>query len=210
MKKSRLICALCACVLTLITTTSQATLSYVLGGQAVYDSDADLTWLANANAVVGSIYDTSVPGSGLITWSDANAWAAGLDINGVKGWRLPANDTCAGSNCTSSEMGNLFYNVLGGEAGSSITAKHNSNYDLFSSVQSDHYWTSTEYPPNTLNAWDFDFGLGFQGSSSKGVTDVAWAVQSGNVGTVPVPAAIWLFATGLLGLIGIASKKKVA
>jgi hypothetical protein len=31
-----------------------------------------------------------------------------------------------------------------------------------------------------------------------------------NVGAVPIPAAVWLFGSGLLGLIGMARRKKVA
>jgi hypothetical protein len=33
-------------------------------------------------------------------------------------------------------MGNLFYNLLGGTAASSITTSHNANYNLFQNVQS--------------------------------------------------------------------------
>ena len=127
MKKSHLWGVLSACVISLISTHSYATLTYVLGGQAVYDSDADLSWLANANAAVGSAYDTNYPGTGIINWADASAWADGLNINGVTGWRLPdtlqPDNSCSiqGSNsigygCTGSEMGNMFY-VLGGTTG---------------------------------------------------------------------------------------------
>ena len=37
----------------------------------------------------------------------------------------------------------------------------------------------------------------------------AWAVHDGDVGAavVPLPAAAWLFGTGLLGLIDMARKK---
>ena len=48
--------------------------------------------------------------------------------------------------------------------------------------------------------------------SSGGVTDLAEANQGGtwSVSTVPVPAAAWLFGSGLLGLLGIARRKKAA
>jgi hypothetical protein len=85
MSTTRLWCVICACAVSLITTPSYATLIGVLpetpGGtdyQAYYDDVADLTWLANANAA-GSTMD----------WAAANAWAAGLNVNGVTGWRLP-------------------------------------------------------------------------------------------------------------------------
>jgi hypothetical protein len=37
-----------------------------------------------------------------------------------------------------------------------------------------------------------------------------WAVASGNVAAVPVPAAVWLFSSALASLLGAASRKKLA
>lgn len=81
--------------------------------EAYYDTDLDITWLANANV------------NGLMNWADANAWAANLSFNdGVNtydNWRLPStlqpdascSDQTLGSSggfrCTGSEMGHLFY-----------------------------------------------------------------------------------------------------
>ena len=218
MKKSPLWVAVCASALSFIALPSYAQLIPVLGGQAYYDDVANLTWLANANAAVGSAYDTYVPGTGVMTWADANAWVASLDINGVTGWRLPdtlqPDSSCgsqtfgsSGYNCTGSELGNLFYNVLGGTAGISIDTSHNSNYDLFTNVQSP-YWSATEYAPITSDAWVFNMGSGGQRAVSKADEGVhAWAVYSGNAGAVPLPAAVWLFGSGLLGLIGIGGRK---
>ena len=124
MKKPRLLGTVCACVFSVISMSSHATLIGVLpdtpGGtdwQAYYDDVADLTWLANANAA----------GTTLNIWTDANAWAASLNIDGVTGWRLPDTlqpdpscsrqgdliggdgiiDTSWGVGCRGSEMGNL-------------------------------------------------------------------------------------------------------
>ena len=214
MKRSRLLGAVCAAVVSFVTLSSHATLHGILpatpGGsdwQAYYDDVADLTWLANANAAVGSSYDTFSSGTGLMTWNDANAWAVSLNINGITGWRLPTtlqpdsscqyqagpNDrTSYGYDCTGSEMGNLFYNVLGGVAGSSITTTHNSNYDLFSHVQSAFYWASTEYAPVAGHAWGFFIENGYQafGNTISGEVDYAWAVHDGDVGTNPVITAV--------------------
>jgi PKD repeat protein len=85
----------------------------------------------------------------------------------------------SGAGCTGSEMGNL-YNVEG------VTA---ASPGLFSDVQVSDYWSSTEYAPNTGNAWDFSMALGTQSVGNKNNLNYAWAVQSGNVGAVPVPAA---------------------
>ena len=104
-------------------------------------------------------------------------------------------------------MGNLFYDVLGGNASTYISSVHNSNYDLFSNIQSIVYWTATEYTPNTINAWYFNFSGGGQYVGNKTISNYAWAVYDGDVSAVPIPAAVWLFGSGLLGLIGVARKK---
>lgn len=207
MKSPHLNAALCAVVFIFISMPSHAALISVLGGQAYYDDVADLTWLANANAAGTAM-----------TWETADIWAAGLDIDGVTGWRLPdtlqSGSSCGrqsggvsdGYNCTGREMANLFYNVLGGETGQSITMTHNSNYDLFSNIQSSIYWSGLEYARNTGNARNFLFVNGFRTSDVKNGKHYAWAVHSGDVGAanIPVPAAVWLFSSGFLGLIGVA------
>ena len=192
-----------------LSTSANAALISRLGGLAYYDDVADLTWLADAN-----IAGTSM------NWSDANNWVAGLDIAGVTGWRLPdtlqldpncsfqSANTSYGVNCTGSEMGNLFYNVLGGSANTSITTTHNANYDLFSNVLSSIYWTATGYLPDASYAWEFSLGSGSQGPRLKTSNAYVWVVHSGNVSAVPVPAAAWLFGSGLIGLVGLARRKK--
>jgi len=230
MNKYRLIGAFCLAVSSFTTVPSYAALIGVLpatpGGmdwQAYHDDVADLTWLANANAGAGSSYDDGGPAlPGEMTWAHANAWAASLDINGVTGWRLPTtlqpDSSCSnsspygppsnGDSCAGSEMGNMFYNVLGGQANTSIATTHNSNYDLFSNVQSSYYWSSTQdvYYPDPDFAWYFYFGLGNQYSNNESFHYYAWAVHSGNV--VPLPAALWLFGSGLIGLLGLAKRKR--
>lgn len=52
-----------------------------------------------------------------MSWLDAKAWSASLNIGGITGWRLPTADiSCSGYNCSTSEMGHLFYDELGGIA----------------------------------------------------------------------------------------------
>ncbi|HMU63228.1 MAG TPA: hypothetical protein PKD35_00935 [Nitrosomonas sp.] len=61
-----------------------------LGGQAYYDPNLNITWLANANAGAGSSFDDGVNTTdGRMTWTSANAWTASLNIGGITGWRLP-------------------------------------------------------------------------------------------------------------------------
>ncbi len=199
---------LCAGSLSLgVSSTAQAALVGVLpatvGGtdyQAYYDTGLDITWAANANII------------GADTWANQNAWAAGLTIGGVSGWRLPTTlnldascDTPSkskGLNCTGSEMGHLF----------NVEGISGANPGPFTNVQSDFYWSGTEYVPNPYNAWLFTFDSGFQSASDKlnvsFHSHLAWAVHPGNVSAVPVPAAVWLFGSGLIGLLGLATRNK--
>ena len=99
-------------------------------------------------------------------------------------------------------MGNQFYNVLGNTAGS-LT-----NTGPFSNLLTYIYWSATEDALDADKAWYFDMGSGDQDTNEKINFTLAWAVQSGDVGAVPIPPALWLFGTGLLGLIGMARHNK--
>ena len=190
---------------------------------AYYDDEADLTWLADANFAHSTNYVGADRGNGRMTWQSAVGWAAQLNVNGVDGWRLPdtlqpdtscdsqlANGLSVGTNCTGGELGNLFYNVLGGVADTPLFTTHNASYELFSNITNGSYWSATELASNTSLAWVFGMNNGSQGSVLKDVTLFGWAVKTGDVGTIPVPAAMWLFSSGLLGLIGIAKKRNGA
>jgi len=87
--------------------TADSALMSRLGGQAVYDTDFNITWLADANYAQTSGYDTD----GKMNWTTANAWAASLNIGGYTGWRLPTADPACGTdfNCITNELGHLFY-----------------------------------------------------------------------------------------------------
>lgn len=195
-----------------LSTSVNAALIERLGGLAYYDDIADLTWLADANSAGTTM-----------NWIDANNWAAGLSVDGVYGWRLAntlqPDATCdvqgeawsSSFNCTGSEMGNMFYNVLGGVAGVNILSEvHSANLDLFTNIQA-NYWTATEFAPEPDSAWAFGIASGgSQGYGNKVTSYSAWAVHDGDIGAsvVPVPAAVWLFGSGLIGLAGLAKRKK--
>lgn len=61
------------------------------GGGLIYDTDLNITWLADANYAKTSGYDAD----GLMTWQEAMDWAANLSYyDSVRGvsyddWRLP-------------------------------------------------------------------------------------------------------------------------
>ena len=80
--------------------------------------------------------------------------------------------------------------------------------------QSGIYVSGTEYALDTNSVWEISLSVnrtpGSIGTSLKSYAFFnAWAVHDGDVvSSVPVPAAVWLFGSGLLGLIGMARRKK--
>jgi len=150
-------------------------------------------------------------------WWGAKAWVNYLNATNYAGantWALP---TTIDSNLsaaippsqTSSQMAHLFYGELGQVIGSSITVTHNSSYALFANLQSGGYWAGTEYSSNPDVAWQFYTVEGSQGVGPKNNGYSALAVSPGQVGElVPVPGAVWLFGSGLLGLAGLRRKSK--
>lgn len=76
---------------------------------------------------------------------------------------------------------------------------------LFSNIQSYYYWTGTSYNGTGGNAqdhaWYFRASTGEQYYHSKGTQFYAWAVRDGDVAAVPLPGAVWLFGSALIGMV---------
>lgn len=217
--------AACAFALFLVASIANAAL-IDRGGGLIYDTDLNITWLANADLAAGDTFGVSGinPPDGAMSWFTAQSWIGAMNTANYlnySNWRLPTtlqpDSTCSsqeggdsfGYACTGSEMGHLFYKELGGIAGFSILSTHNSSLNLFRNVRSNMYWSDTGYSSDTTFAWYFGSDSGVQNTYFENYYySYAWAVLSGDVATVPVPAAAWLFGSGLLGLIGIARKRK--
>jgi hypothetical protein len=196
------------------------------GTPAVYDTDLNITWLANANLAASNNFGVTsgiiLTGSaaGQMNWNAAQNWIAGMnaaDYLGYNDWRLPATPypdaTCSGSgsfgyNCSGSEMGHLFYLELGGTAQSSIFTSTDPDLDKFLNLKAANYWsTDITYTSPDTDAFLFQFASGGQLGIAKTSTEYAWAVRTGDV-LVPLPAAFWLLGSGLTGLFGLSWKSR--
>lgn len=126
---------------------------------------------------------------------------------------------------TASELAYLFFNTLGNQSAYELSGAETGcggfqmpsclvNTGPFADIKDvfgEFYWTGSEMP----NGYILDFYMvdGRQHFHlNNGAEFKAWAVHDGDVGVsaVPVPAAAWLFGSGLLGLAGLARRKKAA
>jgi len=157
---------------------------------------------------------------GRTTWFGAQAFTSYLSsINyaGSNQWSLPnegANPQF-GDNQSGGQFGQLYYNEFNalaypGTNGSDYgilqdgSLETSGNAGPFVNARTSVYWSSSEYAPYPDDAWNFDTSNGLQSPFLvKASQNYAWAVSPGQVSTVPVPGAVWLFGTGLLGLLGL-------
>lgn len=122
------------------------------------------------------------------------------------------HDYLYGYNMVNSEMGHLFYLSLGFKGYEDKNGNNQPGYGVqdnpyFHNFFNSGNWSGTEYSRNTDRAWRFYFhGGGQYYLKDKDSLYQAVAVMDGDVGNVPIPAAVWLLGSGFLGLVGLRRK----
>jgi hypothetical protein len=229
MNNSSLAGALCGSVLAFVSTTANAVL-IDRGGGLIYDSDQDLTWTQNAglsgvvklpeatawaeNLVFGGFDDWRLP----ITTQFDDPTCSG-DVRAAGTFTLfweHRLDCLGGEMELLTEAADPWNNPLFEDVNSTrywtATAYRDGTdpcidypaYDVPCTLEND-----TGNRPGFYWQWGFQGFDGFNGPAYKttmagGNDRYAWAVRDGDVlSAVPVPAAIYLFGSGLLGLFGI-------
>lgn len=141
-----------------------------------------------------------------------------------KGFNISAPGTLyAGSGAN--ELAHLFHNSLGNKGACAIadgsatecimpTPDNFWEWGLietgpFINMLANRYATDVEHELDTMRAFDFGFGWGQVGTGGKTGIYYAMAVLDGNVSAVPVPAAVWLLGSGLLGLVAVGRSRRV-
>lgn len=183
-----------------------------------YDAVRDVVYddwrLPEMSPIDGNSFNTNFTNNG----TSDEGYARTGEPNG--GWRNGDDDPV-------SELGHMYYmNLLNTGYCSSNDVSPAScdmsggltNTGLFINIEAEfssspiQFWTGT-LTDGLIEAGYFNFKGGFQGrgdTEASGNPDYmyAWAVRDGDVAVVPLPAAVWLFGSGLIGLIGIARRKK--
>ena len=170
--------------------------------QAYYDTESDLTWYLTG---------------GFGSRSYVNTWANNLVVEGIDNWSLPTGDVACGFDdpCLDTQYGSLF-TALGGTVGTPLADQHNDFYGKFTTWWTlngglgtgGYYTNSWHYHYPGTYAVMYNFNEPSQGFTAPGNNMVGLAVYQGDVSPVPLPATIWLFGSGILGLIGVARRKK--
>jgi hypothetical protein len=219
-----------------------------LGGQAYYDTDLEITWLADGSLPLSESFGVSnIDTLGRMDWETAQNWVTAMNqasYLGNSSWRLPTVEPINGINyvtggsfngsqdvgynisapgsvyagSTSSELAYMYYNNLNNIGyydingiATNCSVGHPiyclANTGPFFNLQAWDYWTGTDFPGQTDWAFFVSYSGGIQlGTSKTGGNSYkpVWVVADGDVfiSSVPLPSAIWLFGSGLLGLIG--------
>lgn len=195
--------------------------------EAYYDTVLDISWLADAyysgismDRASSISWATDLDIHGISGWRlPSNSPIDGVNYNYTQqfdgasdiGYNIGVTGTpFAGT--TASEMAHMFHVTLGNTGRYNTAGGFNGfgwglrNTGPFTNLLDTYYWSASDNPSNPSKGWYFHFNHGAQNNQFTTYRFLSWAVHDGDVGTavVPVPAALWLFASGLLGLIGTA------
>jgi hypothetical protein len=134
-------------------------------------------------------------------------------IDWSTGWRLPSagSNPQRGYNQSGSEMGHLYYDSLDNMPYLGVPQPGGGGFQNrlpFEQLSAGDYWTGTQFSSDY--AWLFRFYYGYQDYLYSGVGQYyqAVAVHPGTVSAVPIPPAVWLLGSGLLGLVGLRRRFK--
>ena len=184
------------------------------GGGLIYDDFLNITWLQDANYGSGSIYDDNIYNGtitdGKMTWDNAVAWVDQLDYQGYDDWRLPTTPGITYGLTSEGEMGHMYYSNLGGSGslpGGDFT-DGNGDTVSFLNLKSGFYWLDRVYSSNPSYAWNYALMSGSQYYMTKVYDNYAWAVRPGDSSPIPIPGAVWLLGSGLIGIVGSGRKFK--
>ncbi len=170
--------------------------SAAAGFEAVYDSDRNITWLADPHA------------SGMLSWTESAAFAGGLSVGAHTGWRLARGSELVNlwqdwQTASIAEFGADFFfdETKSADAGMGST--------LFTAFPMGEVW-DLDADADYAFVWVFDRLWTDQGPTDKdSYRAYGWAVHDGDLApsAVPEPTTYALMLAGLLA-VGLAAHRK--
>ncbi len=168
-------------------------------GYGAMDWNTSQAWIAAMNAAgylgvrdwrQSTVVDTDGPDPDSLGGDGCNLAYAGTDC----GWNV---DPATG------EIAHLYYVTLGNVGGYDPDGVHQdwcdtgmpappaclTNLGPFTNFFPNHYWTRTEFAPDTTKVWEFNARIGSQNINVKTRISYVWAVRDGDIGLV-VPTAV--------------------
>ncbi len=199
--------------------TSDLSIGQSMSGIYIYDTD-------EANASSAETTPSTVPGHEFTSFYDFGdpAYSASLNAGGFTFTNTAAVSVVVNDNLflTSDETGGLlpdgsydWIEILGSTTvdvgGAEHTPGNGQEWTLAIFAENDNWFSDGSVIPDDMPASYVALLVGFDFDENGNEIGMAFAtLDSMNISTVPVPAAIWLFGSGLLGLVGVARGKKVA
>ncbi|OHX37914.1 hypothetical protein BJL95_04920 [Methylomonas sp. LWB] len=155
-----------------------------------------------------TVKTTDFSSDGRANWFGAQAFVGLLNrvnYGGSSQWRLPTSNAIDGyDGSAGNELGQLVYRELDGSASNSIP-----NTSSFDHEQASSYWSGTENAASPGSAWYFEAYYSSQANRRKTYQHYVWAVSPGRLSAVPIPGAVWLMGSGLMGLLGLKRRGRV-
>ena len=91
---------------------------------------------------------------------------------------------------------------------------NNIDHDIIFSLKPTSTALATDALPNSIDLNDFDSVTGafssFSLTNGPAGDPIHYSIDTLTLRAVPIPSALWLFGSGILGLISIARRKKLA
>lgn len=200
MTKSLLLSVVCAIAFTLTSSTASAAIFNVLGGTFdVYDPNGLFVGgvpLVGNGVLVEGVFD----GSAAAVATDSSATYAGFDTALFLSNPLILYYAATGSDGLTHSAPTIDFNTMTADM-SSMYANWNSTSGSIQEFNIGGFATVT---PTGANMWELDFTHEQLDGPFLGFTSVV----NMQISQVPVPAAVWLFGSGLIGLVGLARRKK--
>ena len=174
---------------------------YDRGNGLIYDDVLDITWLQDINYRY-----TSSGVAGGMSFHSAKEWTENLNYGGFSDWRLPrvnAEDFWSINNYNS-EIGYMSSVNLGNTStliNLSFIDSSSGETRSFTSGAGQIFHLLGGTPLSTVSNIQWDKISGNHILGSWGNSGYAWAVHDSDIGNpVPLPAGIYLFLSGLVGL----------